>query len=270
MKKNLLQESELKKMMKMAGVPQRLAENFVREKYHMAEEAPEDDMAPPMDMDEPEGGEDAGGLDVEGLVMAIADAITQQTGVDVEVEGGAGEMDDMGPEEPEMGMEPEDDFEEPLAEGESSHELSAGKPNQAAQGKPKPGSFEKPGGTHIAQLEENADELEEELDEYYTSQRRRKGGSRGTKHSSPSAGGAKVVREEDLEERKQRGRDPEDDNRPDRVAEGDELEEAETMGGSDPNKFPKHLQKEHTRAIAKEVAREVVASLLEQLAKKKD
>lgn len=69
---------------------------------------PVDDLPPPGP--EPEAAPGAGGVDVEGLVRAIVDAISAQTGVDISVDGEGGGM-----EGPEMGMEPDvdDAVEEP-------------------------------------------------------------------------------------------------------------------------------------------------------------
>ena len=266
MKRNLLEESQLRKMMRMGGVPQTLVENFIQERCYdddMMAEMPEDEMSAPMDMDEPEGDEFEGGLaDVEELVVAITDAIAAKTGVEIDVEGGAGEQD------PEMDLDGgEEEFEEEPHLEESS-DFSAGKPSEANQGRPKPGSFEKPKGTKMPQLEEDleeekqrgrelqpgrvdeTDELEEgDVDEVRYKKSKRK----PRQHGKPSAGGAKVVGEDTLEEADE--------------LEEEHLDEMEQLPG-DPNDY-KMMQKEHMKAMAKEVARNVVASLLEQIQSKK-
>lgn len=113
-KKTILNETQIRRFMKLADMTP-LSEPFVRgSSFTLSEQMP-DDMAPaeeedpmagmpgeaeePMEMGPPEEGPGAGGVDIESLVSAIADAIEQETGVEVSVEGDGGEeepMDDMG------------------------------------------------------------------------------------------------------------------------------------------------------------------------------
>ena len=133
-KKTILNETQIRRFMKLADMTP-LSEPFVKgSTYKLSEQMP-DDLAPaeeedpmaampgeaeePMDdLGAPEEGPGAGGVDIESLVSAIADAIEQETGVEVSVEGDAGEeepMDDMGgmadmaPEDPmaDMGAPPD-------------------------------------------------------------------------------------------------------------------------------------------------------------------
>ena len=135
--KKLLEESTIRKFMKYANI-EPLAENFldtVQEDddfgeeeevdVDMAGEEPEMDMAgePGMDMEpEPEVDEEL----VQRIVAAVADAIEQETGVAVDVEGGAEPEMDMAPEPegelgPEMDMAPEPE-EEPVEMAEAEEE----------------------------------------------------------------------------------------------------------------------------------------------------
>jgi|TARA_R110000744_G_scaffold130918_1_gene238779 hypothetical protein len=123
-KKTILNETQIRRFMKLADMTP-LSEPFVRgSAYTLSEQMPPDlepaeeddpmaampgEVEEPMDLGAPEEGPGAGGVDIESLVSAIADAIEQETGVEVSVEGdGGGEeavddlagMDDMaGPEE---------------------------------------------------------------------------------------------------------------------------------------------------------------------------
>ena len=126
-KKTILNETQIRRFMKLADMTP-LSEPFVKgSTYKLSEQMP-DDMAPaeeedpmaampgevedPMgDMGAPEEGPGAGGVDIESLVSAIADAIEQETGVEVSVEGDGGEeepMDDMGGMEDMAAEEPMD------------------------------------------------------------------------------------------------------------------------------------------------------------------
>jgi hypothetical protein len=106
-----------------------------------AEEVPGEEPAPEMDVEpEPEMDDEMGGEmdegDVEGLVSVIAQAITDHTGIPVDVEGeeeapemdAEPAMDEVPAEEPEMDMGGEED------------ELMEDAAQEAARGMPKPGS----------------------------------------------------------------------------------------------------------------------------------
>lgn len=111
---NKLNESQVRSFMKLASLTP-LAETFIdktglAQEAEMGEEEPmmglEDDEDMPDDapMEEP-GGE----VNVMSLVDAIADAISQETGVDVSVEGDEGEagMEDPMPDAEPLGGEEE-------------------------------------------------------------------------------------------------------------------------------------------------------------------
>ena len=125
MKKRLLNEHTTRKFMKLAGL-QPLSENFFTTTLEeeedelpdedflggepgdeLADEAPLDDLPP----EEPMEVGDEGGVDVHALVDAIAAAIQQETGVSVDVEGGAGG------EEPELDLG-DTELEEPIDDGD--------------------------------------------------------------------------------------------------------------------------------------------------------
>jgi hypothetical protein len=110
---NKLNESQVRSFMKLASLSP-LAETFI-DKTGLAQEA---DMGEeePMGLEDEEGMpddapmEEAGGeVDVMSLVDAIADAISQETGVDVSVEGDEGEagMEDPMPDAEPLGGEEE-------------------------------------------------------------------------------------------------------------------------------------------------------------------
>ena len=133
-KKTILNETQIRRFMKLADMTP-LSEPFVKgSAYRLSEQMPtdlepaeeEDPMAampgeveePMDDLGAPEEGPGAGGVDIESLVSAIADAIEQETGVEVSVEGdGGGEeavddlggMEDMAAEDPmaDMGAPPD-------------------------------------------------------------------------------------------------------------------------------------------------------------------
>ena len=135
-KKNLLNESQIRRMMKFANL-EPLSENFfdrMTEEDGIEDEMPEDEMEPPMDdmasaegepmddmggMDDMDamGGEEAPGADMEdeirSLMSTIADAVKQEYDVDVNVDGEmAGDMEEpMGDMEEPMG-----DMEEPMGD----------------------------------------------------------------------------------------------------------------------------------------------------------
>ena len=103
---------------------------------YQRDDEPEEEMddMPPMDDPEDMGDEDMGGErdEIESLVNAIADAIEQETGVPVSVDGGAGEEggEEMPPEDPEADMdmppaEDEPEEEVPLEEDEVAADLAA-------------------------------------------------------------------------------------------------------------------------------------------------
>ena len=110
-KKNLLEESTIRKFMKFANLGH-LAESFVDEAMY------EDDME--ADMLPPEAGEEFAGDEEEPmeepaaeegneeLLARVVQAVADELGVEAEVEG-AGE--EMGMEDEEMGMEDEEELE---------------------------------------------------------------------------------------------------------------------------------------------------------------
>ena len=124
-KKKLLEESQIRRMMKIAGIPA-LGETFIGRSYSRfneeeEEEAPmEDPMAgeeavgeePPMDepaMDEPAAGGEIPQDKVEAIVDAVLAGIEQETGVPLErvPEGGEAAGEEAAPEpEMEMGEDP--------------------------------------------------------------------------------------------------------------------------------------------------------------------
>ena len=128
MSKKTLNESTIRRFMKLADINP-LADSFIKEggmhyqrdeEDAMADELPAEDPAmdmgeePPMEepmAEEPPMEEPAGPVDVKGLVDAIADAITQETGVEVTTAEEGEEM----PEEP-MGELPLED--EPMPDEE--------------------------------------------------------------------------------------------------------------------------------------------------------
>lgn len=118
-KKTLLSEAQIQRFMKLAAMPAlgrpltktgRLSEVMEDDPEGLdpvgdipADAADMADEALPAPMDGP----DASGVDIEGLVTAIADTIQKETGVPIEVEGeGAGDMgDDMGAPMDDMGAD---------------------------------------------------------------------------------------------------------------------------------------------------------------------
>ena len=115
-KKSLLNETVIRRWGKLANMPA-LTENFIdslpeeemieEEEIELREEDDEMEM-------EMEAGEDASPAEeeaVEKIVAAVVDAIQAETGVDIEVEGGAdegGEMEmDMDDDDPAMMDDPE-------------------------------------------------------------------------------------------------------------------------------------------------------------------
>lgn len=147
MKKRLLKEDVTRRMMKLANI-EPLTESFIEETEELEEggmayarddEEAMDEMAYDRDEDlEGAPEEEAmdvpaeGDVDVEELVSAIAAAIEEKTGVQVDVEGGAEEpaMDDMPAEEEPMddaGEEPpaEEEGEEVMQEDEIEEDLAA-------------------------------------------------------------------------------------------------------------------------------------------------
>jgi hypothetical protein len=135
--KSLLKESTIRRFMKLAAI-EPLTETFVsnieeeKQKDHKWKTLEEQDEMEELEGEEPEmeapegeeppaeefGMEDeteepTGDVDVESLVSAIADAIEQETGVEVSVEGTEGE--EFEGEELE-GEEPEADMSEPSPE----------------------------------------------------------------------------------------------------------------------------------------------------------
>jgi hypothetical protein len=114
-RKNLIKESSVSKMMKLAGL-KNLREGFISERFEDEEELPADDLGgddlggDDMDMGD-EGGDFAGSPDdVEELVSALADVLAAHTGVDIEVEGGDMDMEDDLGDEDELDMDMEDDL----------------------------------------------------------------------------------------------------------------------------------------------------------------
>ncbi|MDP3987209.1 MAG: hypothetical protein Q8P81_03230 [Nanoarchaeota archaeon] len=111
--KQLLNESTIRKFMKLANLKP-LSENFLDSLREDEEEDPEmgagpempSDMPPEMDSEPAVGDEQM----VKDIVSAVAAAIQDVTGVEVEVEGGTDEEGEEGeemPQEPGMDMEPE-------------------------------------------------------------------------------------------------------------------------------------------------------------------
>lgn len=119
--KKLLKESDIRRFMKLAAIGP-LTENFfvedVEDEDPDVEEVPE--IEPEPEVVEPEGGEEEFGgeeaavgeaqidiseEDAETLMSALGDALSDVTGLSVQVVGGEGEE---GPEEevPEVGLEP--------------------------------------------------------------------------------------------------------------------------------------------------------------------
>ena len=114
-KKTLLNETQIRRFMKLADM-EPLSEPFVEGSSYVLSEQMPDDLDPAaeedpmagvpgeaaeaeMDLGAPEEGPGAGGVDIESLVSAIADAIESETGVGVSVEGDGGEeepLDDLG------------------------------------------------------------------------------------------------------------------------------------------------------------------------------
>ncbi len=105
-KKTLVNESVIRRWGKLANMAP-LTENYLEEEEAGAEEmeaGAEEMEAGGEEMEA--GGEVADPAEmeaVEGIVQAVVDAIAQETGVDIEVEGGA---DEEGDGEMEMDMEP--------------------------------------------------------------------------------------------------------------------------------------------------------------------
>ena len=112
-KKTILNETQIRRFMKLAAM-EPLSEPFVKgSAFTLSEQLPpgppdeldaaeeEDPMAGMPgdvegDLGEPAEGPGAGGVDIESLVSAIADAIEQETGVEVSVEGEGGDDEDLG------------------------------------------------------------------------------------------------------------------------------------------------------------------------------
>ena len=116
-----LNESQIRSFMKLASL-EPLAETFI-DRAGLAQEAEMGEEEPMMGMDDEAGmeadapvEEPGGEVDVMSLVDAIADAISQETGVDVSVEGDEGEAE----------MEDPLADEEPLGGEEAPEEAGAG------------------------------------------------------------------------------------------------------------------------------------------------
>ena len=165
-RKNLLNERTVRRFMKLANV-EPLAEGFFDSDELTEEEEEEVGSEPDLgdlgDLEGEEGGEEEvpelgdeelgleGGVDedsVRGLVDAIADAISDETGIEVNVDGAGGE------EAPPEEGEPELDLEEPSPE-EGGEE--------APEALPEEGGEEVPGGRDV--YEEEVDDDEEEVDD---------------------------------------------------------------------------------------------------------
>ena len=133
-KKTLLNESQIRRFMKLADM-EPLTQPFVKGSAHVLREqdmpADEDELDDPVeddpmagmpgeaegDMDMPtDAGPGPAGVDIEGLVAAIADAIEAETGVQIDVEGEDAGEDDMGMPPDDMGVD-DDMGEDPLAPG---------------------------------------------------------------------------------------------------------------------------------------------------------
>ena len=108
-KKNLLEESTIRKFMKFANLGH-LAESFVDEA--MYEDDMDADMLPPMADDDIEGAEEdpmeepAGEEGNEALLARVVQAVADELGVEAEVEGAG--LEDEGEMEPEFEEEPEE------------------------------------------------------------------------------------------------------------------------------------------------------------------
>ena len=104
-KKTLIKESVIRRWGKLANMPA-LTENFLDSIETIEEEEMEMDAEEKPDMDA--GGEASPAEEetVEKIVSAVVDAIAQETGVDIEVEGEAG--DEEGGMEMEMGDDDDD------------------------------------------------------------------------------------------------------------------------------------------------------------------
>jgi len=152
-KTKLINERVIRRWGKLANMPS-LTENFLDS---IEEDAMEDEMAGAEDEmaageDEMEAGMEAEASveeqeAVENIVQAVVDAISAETGVDIEVEGGAGDeeaMDDM-----DMGMDASDemddmaddemDKEDPamrnMAYNRTDEKKEKGKPSKTRKGK---------------------------------------------------------------------------------------------------------------------------------------
>lgn len=132
---NLLGESQIRRMMGLAGIPSVNESEFIdtfRKTYFEEEEEAPEAGAEEIDMEagaeEPVEGEPAAlepsapadEPNVETLVQALAQTITDVTGVQVDSSGGEEAPVEEPAAEPEMGAEPEMEMgaeEEPMAEG---------------------------------------------------------------------------------------------------------------------------------------------------------
>ena len=146
-KPKLIEESRIRRWGQIANINKYtkkfLKENFGDEEEMSPEgaEMPAGDEEMPADTEEMPPEDDAGESvpepQVQDLVKAIADAITAQTGVAVEVEGSSGDMggEEIPPEDSEMSagdeeMPPE---ESPMGEGEFDSSVSRDAQNGALQ-----------------------------------------------------------------------------------------------------------------------------------------
>ena len=121
MKKNLLNESEIRKFMKFANL-QPLTENFIENSTSSLEEEVVEETTDSVTEGETEATleeellseED---VDVKDLVTKLMQVITDETGVEVSVEdeAGMGDEGELGAEDPEMGDEMGDEMGEPEA-----------------------------------------------------------------------------------------------------------------------------------------------------------
>lgn len=164
-KKPLLEENITRRMMELSG-QEHLAESFLSKLKEVKtdeqsrapegtnrldeEETDEEEVEasevemeePEAEMEPPEAEEEMGEASVEGLVSAIADAIEQHTGVEVDVEGGDAEDDmDMGMEDDaDMDMDDMDMESDEEMAMDDEEELMEDASQESARGMPKPGS----------------------------------------------------------------------------------------------------------------------------------
>lgn len=297
--RGLIKESEVSKLMKLSGL-KNLTESFIAEQFEDKEENM-DDMDMDVDLPEEEPAMEVGTAefegtpeDVEQLVSALADVLAAHTGVDIEVDG-----EDMGDEDLDVDLEDEEGDEEPLELDDKDDELE-GEEEELALERIQRGREAAPGRRGLGESISIGDVLnrpavkkdgDKEKEEPRKSRKPRR-----KPPKPPSAGLAgKVgkVREGEMEEeymmegeeeegekpedkfelplkmkgepgKKKKRREPRKPRKPSaglagKIREG-ELEEASC---SDPNEY-----KMMEESVQNEIAKKVVAMLLEKLANK--